>query len=137
VAAEHVAPLVFFGTHEPALQKLPLTHWLSVVQVMGQLADEPLHMYGAHAGVPVLPAGEFVHVPSLPAALQESQAPEQALLQHTPSTQLPLVHWLLAEHTAPLDILGTHAPALQKLPLAHWLSRVHSVGQLADEPSHT
>jgi hypothetical protein len=52
-------------------------------------------------------------VPTLPGKLQESQAPPQAVLQHTPSTQLPLPHWLLAEQALLLVCFGTHAPALQ------------------------
>ena len=44
LVAEQVAPLVFFGTQAPALQKLPLLHWASVVQAEGQEADEPLHV---------------------------------------------------------------------------------------------
>jgi hypothetical protein len=34
-------------------------------------------------------------------------------LQHTPSTQLPLPHWLAAVHAWPLLLFGTQAPALQ------------------------
>jgi hypothetical protein len=53
----------------------------------------------------------MLHVPMLPGRLQESQAPPlHVLLQHTPSTQLPLPHWLAAPHTAPLPSFGTHAP---------------------------
>ncbi len=44
LAAVHVPPLVFFATQAPALQKLPLLHWLSLVQAEGQEADEPLHV---------------------------------------------------------------------------------------------
>jgi hypothetical protein len=75
-------------------------------------------------------------VPTLPATLQASQELPHAVLQHTPSTQLPLPHWLAAEHVAPLVFLGTHAPALQKLPPLHWESVVHAEGQEA-EPPHT
>ena len=84
-----------------------------MVQDVGQLADEPLHTYGEHEGLPALPEATALHVPTLPVTLQASHAPPHAVLQHTPSTQLPLPHWLVAEHVAPLDILGTHAPALQ------------------------
>jgi hypothetical protein len=84
----------------------------------------------------VLPCATGLHVPTLPATLQASQELPHAVLQHTPSTQLPLPHWLAAEHVAPLVFLGTHAPALQKLPLLHWESVVHAEGQEA-EPPHT
>jgi hypothetical protein len=76
-------------------------------------------------------------VPTLPATLQASQEPPHAVLQQTPSTQLPLPHWLAAEHVAPLVFLGTHAPALQKLPPLHWESVVQAPGQLTEEPSQT
>ena len=87
-------------------------HWVSELQVVGQLEAAPLHTYCPHAGSAV-PAGEFLHVPTLPARVQVSHELPHALLQHTPSTQLPLPHWLVAEHTEPLACLGTHAPALQ------------------------
>ena len=43
MSAVQAVALVFLGTHAPALQKLPLPHWVSVVQEVGQLAEEPLH----------------------------------------------------------------------------------------------
>ena len=62
----------------------------------------------------MLPVATGLHVPTLPVWLQESQALPQAVLQHTPSTQLPLPHWLAALHTAPLVSFATQAPlALQ------------------------
>jgi hypothetical protein len=91
---------------------LPLPHCASLLQVLGQLADEPPHTYGAHEGEPTLPAPIGLHVPTFPATSHASQAPVQAELQHTPSTQLPLRHWLLAVHARPLDGFGTHAPVL-------------------------
>jgi hypothetical protein len=40
-------------------------------------------------------------------------APEQALLQHTPSVQKPLWHWLVAVHAAPLTLRPqVSAPAI-------------------------
>jgi hypothetical protein len=72
------------------------------VQAEGHEADEPLHTYGAHEGVPTLPADTGLHVPTLPARLQASHEPPQAVLQHTPSTQLPLPHSLAAVQVAPL-----------------------------------
>jgi hypothetical protein len=45
--------------------------------------------------------------------LQASQEPPQAVLQHTPSTQLPLPHWLAPVQVTPLVFFETHAPALQ------------------------
>jgi hypothetical protein len=61
--------------------------------------------------VPVLPAATGEQVPTLPGTLQESQAPLHAVSQQTPSTQLPLRHWLEEVHaTGPS--FGTHAPLL-------------------------
>ena len=78
-------------------------------QLAGQLAAAPLHTYGVHDGLPVAPAGALVQVPtppSPPVRLQASQAPAQALLQHTPSTQLPLEHSTAAEQGVPAGKVG-------------------------------
>jgi hypothetical protein len=48
----------------------------------------------------------LVHVPGLPGTLHDSHVPQLALPQHTPSTQLPLMHWLPARHAPPF---GTSA----------------------------
>jgi hypothetical protein len=52
-------------------------------------------------------------VPSAPCpfltAEQARQVPVQALLQQTPSTQLPLAHWLPAPHAPPFPFLVTQA----------------------------
>jgi hypothetical protein len=45
--------------------------------------------------------------------LQASQAPPQAVLQQTPSTQLPEEHWLPAVHVPLLDFLATQVPLPQ------------------------
>jgi hypothetical protein len=84
-----------------------------------------------------LPATTGLHVPTLPATLQASQEPPQPVLQHTPSTQLPLPHWLAAEQVAPFVRLGTQAPASQKLPLLQCASVAQAPGHEAEEPSHT
>jgi hypothetical protein len=60
-----------------------------------------------------VPAATGPQVPALPGTLHASHAPVHAELQHTPSTQLPLPHWLLAEQAVLLVCFGTHAPALQ------------------------
>jgi hypothetical protein len=88
-------------------------HWVSLVQVAPQLAEEPLHTYAPQEGLPVLPEATGLQVPTLPVTLQASQAPPHAVLQQTPSTQLPLPHWLLAVQVVLLVFFGTHAPALQ------------------------
>jgi len=43
----------------------------------------------------------LVQAPRLPARLQAWHAPQVALPQQTPLTQLPLMHWLAAVHTMP------------------------------------
>ena len=64
-------------------------------------------------GLPELYIGLGLHVPTLPARLQASHESPHAVLQQTPSTQLPLAHWLAAEHVGPMGFLGTHDPELQ------------------------
>ena len=91
----------------------------STVHEPGQLAAEPLHTYGAQAGAPAVPAELLVQVPTLPARLQASQAPAQAVLQHTPSTQLPATHSLSAPQVVPRTFLGTQAEPLQYWPTMH------------------
>jgi hypothetical protein len=61
----------------------------------------------------VEPAATGLHVPTLPATLQASHAPPQAVLQQTPSTQLPLPHWLSAEQVVPFVFLSAQVPPLQ------------------------
>ena len=113
LAAEQAPPLVFFGAQVPASQKLPELHCESLVQVLGQLAEEPLQTKAPHEGEPALPATTGLHVPTLPATLQASHEPPQAVLQHTPSTHWPLPHWLVPVQVPPFVFFGTHAPALQ------------------------
>jgi hypothetical protein len=88
----------------------------SVVQVVGQVVPVPLHTNGVQDGVPVAPEERTLHVPSelAPSAtVQASQAPAQAVLQHTPSVQKPLVHWSLAVHVLALADFATHWPPSQ------------------------
>jgi hypothetical protein len=61
----------------------------------------------------LVPASAGVHVPMLPTCAHVMQLPPQAVLQHTPSTQLPLAHWLAPVHAVPLLSFGTHEPAGQ------------------------
>jgi hypothetical protein len=71
---------------------LPVVHWASVAQVVAQEADVPPQVYGAQDGLPPLPAGTTEQVPTLPLRLHASQAPPHAVLQQTPSAQLPELH---------------------------------------------
>jgi hypothetical protein len=49
---------------------------------------------------------------------QLRQSPPQALLQHLPSTQKLLVHWLAPVQEAPLAFLPSQRPPVQK-PVTH------------------
>ncbi len=66
---------------------------LSLLQLVGQVVSVPSQTRGEHW--PVAPAGSVVQVPSAEApraAVQASQPPEQAEVQHTPSAHAPLAH---------------------------------------------
>ena len=52
--------------------------------------------------VSVTPGAIPEQVPRLPLMLQALQAAQLALPQQTPSTQLPLMHWLAALQVSPL-----------------------------------
>jgi hypothetical protein len=81
------------------------------LQKPSQTVSSAAHAARVPTGSPE--AGE--HVPALPVRLQASHWPRHAVLQQTPSTQLPLVHWLLVVQAAPLPSVLTHWPeALQK-----------------------
>ena len=59
-----------------------------------------------------MPRG-FEHVPS-PLALHFNGAVHDDTVQHTPSTQLPLAHCELSEHTVPAAPVVTQDVPLQK-----------------------
>jgi len=88
----------------------------SPVHAVGQAGLVPPHRYGAQLGLPAEPAATLLHVPSVaaPAAtLHASHAPLQALLQHTPSTQLPDEHSPVVLQALPFPFLVTQALPLQ------------------------
>jgi hypothetical protein len=114
--------------------QLPLRHWPLVEQLwplVSTHAPVPLHTLGetqVPAGeLSVWPDAMLVQVPTLPVMLHAWQVPVHAVLQHTPSTQLPLTHWPLLEHAAPLASWQTPAPL-------HCV--VHAfVGKVSGEPA--
>ena len=55
----------------------------------------------------------FEQVPA-PFRLHALQAPQLATLQHTPSTQKPLPHWLADVHVMPSPVWLTQVLPLQK-----------------------
>ena len=59
---------------------------------------------------------------------QVPQAP-QAVLQHTPLTQLPDVHWLAAVQEAPFDCGGVHTPKTHTSPEMQLVSALQVVRQ--------
>src|SRR5580765_5970363 len=81
----------------------------------------------------VAPLARSVQVPTLFVALHVSHAPEQAVLQHTPSRVShvrPDVHWLLAVHGPPAGC-RPHEPLTQVLGDTQLLSLVHVRGHEA------
>jgi hypothetical protein len=65
------------------------------------------------------------HFPALPFRLHAWQSvvtpPPHALLQHTPSTQLPFTHSVLCEHPCPSGFLSTQVPPAQYWLVGHGL----------------
>jgi hypothetical protein len=103
VPAEQLAvlqPVVLLGYVQVALEPL---------QLPPQSEPSLVHAVREPCGVPLT----SVQVPTLPATSQAWHWLPQALLQQTPSTQLPLPHWLAAVQAWPLLLFGTQAPALQ------------------------
>lgn len=83
----------------------------------GQAALEPVHS-SAGSQPPALArqtvlAELFVQVPTVPARLHESHAPPQPVLQQTPSTQLPELHWEDDMQAVPFASVAVQPPALQ------------------------
>jgi hypothetical protein len=116
-ACEQLVPLGHFWQPPEALH-LPVFPQLEAVGSGGQKL----------AGAGVFSAtGAQVPDPFTLHAWQEAQL---GVLQQTPSTQLPVAHWLPAVPQAvPLRNLTTQFPVAtpgfwQKLPAAHWLSSV-------------
>jgi hypothetical protein len=110
---------------------------VAVVQLEAQLPDEPEHAYGAQDGVPSLPAVTLVHRPMFPGRLHALQGPAQAVLQHTPSTQLLDTHWLPAEQAWPSSSLHAPDPSHELVPVQLFgsLALVIVVQLPTEEPS--
>jgi hypothetical protein len=112
----------------PAVWQLPETQDESTSTVPEQVAapqevpfgseqlPEPLQSLEVHGPAAQmswgsLPAVTFLQTPTEPARLQALHPWQDAagVSQHTPSTQLPPWHWLLALHAPPWVILVVHA----------------------------
>lgn len=96
-------------------EQLPLVplHWCP----QAVPAPAPGHAGRSGAGVPA----RIWQAPTAPGRLHDSHWPPHARLQHTPSTQTPLVHCSAAVHVAPFAARAAHLPPVQKLPAAHSL----------------
>ncbi len=89
---EQALPFVNDAMHKLPTQWCPAAHPASFEQLDGHDGLAPPHTNGEHDGLPEVPVGLLVQVPIDPDTLQASQALPQAVLQQTPSMQLPLVH---------------------------------------------
>jgi hypothetical protein len=58
----------------------------------------------------VVPAATGAHAPGLPVTLHAWHEPQLAVVQHTPSTQLPVPHWLFAVQATPCAIFVWQVP---------------------------
>lgn len=99
--------------------------------LLGHAAAEPVQV-SATSQAPaearqIVAAVKKVQVPMLPETLHASQAPPHAVLQHTPSTQLPDVHWALLVQITPLASLGKQLDPEQ---YSDMLQPTTSAGQL-------
>ena len=83
-----------------------------------------------------MPAGMLAHVPRLPPRLHAWHVPQLGLPQQTPSTQLPLMHWLAATHCTPFGFSAQLRGAVpwQVYGATQSLSAVQVVRQAA--PAH-
>ena len=70
-----------------------------------------------------------VHAPSEPGTSHASHCPPQAVLQHTPSMQLPVAHSALVVQPMPAGMRVTHVPAWQRRPVEQSPSVEHRVRQ--------
>jgi hypothetical protein len=103
---------------EPTLAHPPTPHEPVLVR----------HPFGVVAHRASGPDVTSAHMPRLLGRLQAWQAPAQALLQHTPSTQLLEVQSLPMAHAAPLSSFSPQRPVvrLQVTPM-HWVFPVQAI----------
>ena len=108
------------------LEQLGALHWVPALWKLsaGQAGEEPVQVSAAsqepaEARQTVL-GDRLLQVPfwAAPAAVlqawqSEVSPPPQAVLQQTPSTQLPEEHWLAAEQEVPLPLWVVQVPLLQ------------------------
>jgi hypothetical protein len=88
-----------------------------------QAEPSELHACRDPCGAPLT----AVHTPTLPGTSQAWHWPLHAVLQQTPSTQLPSTHEFDALQAPPSAIFGTHAPELHQSPEMQSESLAHDV----------
>jgi hypothetical protein len=126
----HAVPSQAYGAQSevaPVSQVPVPLHFLAAVSVaplhdstpqVGSLLAVP-HAERPPTGAPV--TGE--HVPLVPVRLHASHCPAHAVLQQTPSTQLPLAQSFADAHVAPLAMVPWQMPPSTQVALLseHWL----------------
>jgi hypothetical protein len=136
-ARVHASPAAPLARQVPASQKAPALHCPSEVQVATQAASVPLQVESPHSLPGSVPAVEMVQLPTVPAALQASQAPPHAPLQHTPSAQEPELHWLPPLQDAPSSFFAVQTPpSPQKNPALQSASAAQVARQAGTPPVH-
>jgi hypothetical protein len=81
-------------------------------------APLPSHVFAPmQPGESSTPVIRLVHVPTLPAMLQDWHVVAQVLLQQTPSAQKPLKHSLPTEHPMPISFLHAALPSHEFVPM--------------------
>lgn len=133
-------------------EKQPAGDWQAKFprQTVAAQAPAPLHTGWMQASimdcVPQLPVGSSLfngsawHAPSKPDTAQLWQLPQLVVpaVQQTPSTQLPVAHWLAAVQAVPATALPTHFPApLQNRPAAQLASVLQVVRHMFVDVLHT
>jgi hypothetical protein len=125
----HVVPLVSLGTQEPPEQYRPATHWVSAVQVAGQVADEPEHTTVGHEGDPADPAARKASAPQAALVPEQRSMASQDPADGRQRTLVPRrVHVPLAgapaaieqaSHGPPLQAVLQQTPSAQNNPAEH------------------
>ena len=85
-------PRARVGAQVPPMHEAPVAQAALLAQVVGHCAEVPLQSWLPQLGLPALPAGSSVQVPTLPTSPHASQGPLQVASQQAPSTQKPVRH---------------------------------------------
>ena len=112
---EHATPLALSETHLLEDEQYEAVLQYAEHAPLHDVAHSPLlpQSYCPQPFSGSVPAGRFLQVPMLPEMLQARHGPVQLELQHTPSTQLPLLHSQELPQVAPFALSDMHFPAEQ------------------------